>query len=117
VFLKTLLCCDRLSIFIFDIQIINKKLNEKGIKTEHKAQPVNAEFIESKDYDGIINRERNNNRNKNGSDINAFIENAKKKHEKIAEGEKNVQFSKEDQKLSRVFNSSFYVIIPFQIIF
>ena len=79
--------------------IINftKKLNENGIKTEHEAQRINAEFIESKDYDGILNGEGSKIGDKNRGDINAFIEDAKGKHEKIAEKEKNIQFSKEDQ--------------------
>ena len=66
-------------------KIINlvKQLNENGIPAKHKYGKVNAEFIGSGDYDGIIEAERGRIGTETGFDIDAFVQEAAGKYDAI----------------------------------
>jgi len=66
-------------------KIINlvKQLNENGIPAKHKYGKVNAEFIGSGDYDGIIEAERSRVGAETGFDIDAFVQEAAGKYDAI----------------------------------
>jgi hypothetical protein len=60
-----------------------KQLNENGIPAKHKYGKVNAEFVESGSYDGIIEAERGRVRTEKGFDIDAFVKEAAGKYDAI----------------------------------
>jgi hypothetical protein len=66
-------------------KIINlvKQLNENGIPTEHEFGKVDAEFIDSGQYDGIIETERSKIGAETGFDIDAFVQEAAGKYDAI----------------------------------
>jgi hypothetical protein len=66
-------------------KIINlvKQLKENGIDAKHQYGRVNAEFIGSSDYDGIIETERGRIKSETGFDIDAFVQEAAGKYEAL----------------------------------
>lgn len=73
-------------------KIVNlvKQLNENGISAKHKYGKVNAEFIGSGDYDGIIEAERGRIGAETGFDIDAFVKEAAGKYDAIKAAAKPV---------------------------
>lgn len=73
-------------------KIVNlvKQLNENGIPAKHKYGKVNAEFIGSGDYDGIIEAERGRIGAETGFDIDAFVQEASGKYDAIKAAAKPV---------------------------
>lgn len=65
--------------------IINftKDLQKNGIYAGTDYSKTDAKFIGQKDYDSIIDRGRLQTRTKTGFDIDAFIQEAKRKYEEI----------------------------------